>query len=180
MIIFEANDNYRVAGKPAFQTIVFKGGGDAVSSARSVLETGEFDYAWNLQVAPEILSEMEKKGKGEVISAFGTYVERLMVNFTNPNTPDNRSEYMDGNNPHPFLTDYAVRRALSLAIDRQILVDAGYGSAGWLRVTLLKVRRSIAQTPTKSAKPRTSRKQTEFSMKRVGHVAPMAFEPRTV
>ena len=132
VIVFEANDNYRVAGKPAFQTVVFKGGGDAVSSARSVLETGEYDYAWNLQVAPEILTEMEKKGKGKVISAFGTYVERLMVNFTNPDAGlgENRSEYMDGKNPHPYLSDYAVRRALSLAIDRQILVDAGYGAAG--------------------------------------------------
>jgi len=139
VIIFEANENYRVAGKPAFQTVVFKGGGDAVSSARAVLETGEFDYAWNLQVAPEILSEMEKKGKGKVIAAFGTYVERLMVNFTNPDPAlgENRSEYMDGKNPHPFLTDYAVRRALSLAIDRQILVDAGYGQAGVVACNVL-------------------------------------------
>ena len=119
--------------------MVFKGGGDAVSSARAVLETGEFDYAWNLQVAPEILSEMEKKGKGKVIAAFGTYVERLMVNFTNPDPAlgENRSEYMDGKNPHPFLTDYAVRRALSLAIDRQILVDAGYGQAGVVACNVL-------------------------------------------
>ena len=41
-----------------------------------------------------------------------------------------RSEYAGGENPHPFLADPAVRRALSLAIDRQILVDVGYGAAG--------------------------------------------------
>jgi peptide/nickel transport system substrate-binding protein len=82
VIVFEANENYRDSNKPAFHTLVFKGGGDAVSSARSVLETGEMDYAWNLQVEPEILTRMEKAGKGTVVSAFGTSVERLMVNFT--------------------------------------------------------------------------------------------------
>ena len=32
-----------------------KGGGDAVSAARAVLQTGEYDYAWNMQVEDEIL-----------------------------------------------------------------------------------------------------------------------------
>ena len=32
-----------------------KGGGDAVSAARAVLQTGEYDYAWNLQVEDEML-----------------------------------------------------------------------------------------------------------------------------
>jgi peptide/nickel transport system substrate-binding protein len=41
-----------------------KGGGDAVSAARAVLQTGEFDFAWNLQVEDEILTRMEKGGKG--------------------------------------------------------------------------------------------------------------------
>jgi len=96
VIVFEANPNYRDASKPAFNKLVFKGGGDAVSAARAVLETSEMDYAWNLQVEPEILIKMEKAGKGKVVSAFGTSVERLMVNFTNPDPSlgDMRSEYM--------------------------------------------------------------------------------------
>ncbi|MEL6679603.1 MAG: ABC transporter substrate-binding protein, partial [Pseudomonadota bacterium] len=53
---YAANENYRDPAKPRFATINFKGGGDAASAARSVLETGEFDYAWNLQVEPEILA----------------------------------------------------------------------------------------------------------------------------
>ena len=133
VITYSANESYRDADKPAFATATFKGGGDAASAARSVLETGEFDYAWNLQVEPEVLAQMEAAGKGVVVAAFGTSVERLMVNQTN-NDPalgmDERSLYLDGTNPHPFLSDPAVRRALSLAIDRQILVDAGYGVAG--------------------------------------------------
>ena len=36
-----------------------------------MLETGEFDYAWNAQVEPEILLQMLEAGKGEVIAGFG-------------------------------------------------------------------------------------------------------------
>ncbi len=130
VVAYEANSNYRDESKPAFASVVFKGGGDAASAARSVLETGEFDYAWNLQVEPEILQKMASAGKGTVVSAFGTSVERLMVNMTNPDPAlgDKRATVEGG--PHPFLTDAAVRTALSKAIDRQVLVDIGYGDAG--------------------------------------------------
>ena len=76
---------------------------------------------------------MMNAGKGEVLTGFGSQVERIMVNQTNEDPTldaDTRSVYMDGNNPHPFLSDINVRRALSLAIDRQVLVDIGYGIAG--------------------------------------------------
>ena len=63
--VFKANDKYREADKPAFGTAIIKGGGDAASAARSVLETGEFDYAWNLQVEPEVLAQMLTAGKGQ-------------------------------------------------------------------------------------------------------------------
>ena len=142
VIVFEANELYREEGQPAFQSVLFKGGGDATSAARAVLETGEMHFAWNLQVEPEILNKMTEAGKGTIIAGFGTAVERLMVNFTNPNpaNEEHRSEYLGGNNnrnPHPFLSEYAVRRALSLAIDRQILVDAGYGFAGKISCNVL-------------------------------------------
>ncbi|MEM9601890.1 MAG: peptide ABC transporter substrate-binding protein [Pseudomonadota bacterium] len=130
VISMEANPHYRDPDKPAFATLTFKGGGDAASAARAVLETGEFDYAWNLQIDPSILSEMASAGKGNVVSAFGTGVERMMVNLTNPSSElgDKRST-VDGG-PHPFLTDATVRRALSLAIDRETLAAVGYGDAG--------------------------------------------------
>ena len=124
-----ANDMYRDASKPAFASVTFKGGGDAASAARAVLETGEFDYAWNLQIAPEILTQMEAKGMGTVLSSFGPLVERLMINMTDPN-PDLGDERSTVAHPHPFMSDFNVRKALSLAIDRPLLVEVGYGKAG--------------------------------------------------
>jgi peptide/nickel transport system substrate-binding protein len=137
VVVLEANPNYREPDKPAFGSVVFKGGGDAASAARSVLETGEFDYAWNLQVEPEILAQMEAAGKGELVTSFGTSVERFMVNMTNPDPAlgDKRSTVEGG--PHPFLTDPKVTKALSLAIDREILVEAGYGAAGKVTCNVL-------------------------------------------
>ena len=139
IVLYELNDNYRHPSQPAFSSVLLKGGGDAVSAARAVLETGEFDYAWNLQVEPEILDAMSAAGRGEVVSAFGSLVERLVVQLSNPDPAlgDQRSTYMDGNNPHPFLSDAAVRRALSMAIDREILVAAGYGPAGRVTCSVL-------------------------------------------
>ncbi len=129
VISLEANQNYRDPAKPAFATATLKGGGEATAAARSVLETGEFDYAWNMQLAPDVIKAMEAKGKGKVIAAFGTLVERIMINFTNPD-PALGAERATAKHPHPILTDINVRKALSLAVDRNLLVEIGYGSAG--------------------------------------------------
>jgi peptide/nickel transport system substrate-binding protein len=133
VIVFAINENYRDASKPYFSEVVFKGGGDATSAARAVLETGEADYAWNLQVEPEVLSAMQLAGNGKLLTAFGTQVERIIVNFTNPSPDlgDARSLWTEADpNPHPFLSDLAVRQALSMAIDRNIITQIGYGPAG--------------------------------------------------
>ncbi len=133
VITYVANPLYRDPNKPFFKKVTLKGGGDVTSAARAVLQTGEFDFAWNLQVEPEILQNMAAAGKGEILTGFAAQVERIIVNQTNadPSLPkDQRSVYLSGNNPHPFLSDYAVRRALSLAIDRNVLVQTGYGVAG--------------------------------------------------
>lgn len=133
VVTYVANPNYREEGKPYFQHVIMKGGGDAESAARAVLETGEADYAWNLQIDPVILDQMQSAGLGSVAVAFSTGVERLMINQTNPDPAlgDNRSVYMaDGSNAHPFLTIPAVYKALSMAIDRKVIVDQLYGAGG--------------------------------------------------
>ncbi|MEL6451040.1 MAG: peptide ABC transporter substrate-binding protein [Pseudomonadota bacterium] len=130
VIQYSANPNYRDPAKPAFAKVTFKGGGDATAAGRSVLETGEFDYAWNLQLAPDVIARMEAAGKGTAIAGFGPLVERLEMNLTNPSPdlpPETRATVAE---PHPFLTDINVRKALSMAIDRPLLVEIGYGQAG--------------------------------------------------
>ncbi|MCB0143436.1 MAG: peptide ABC transporter substrate-binding protein, partial [Caldilineaceae bacterium] len=112
--------------------IIFKGGGDAVGAARAVMETGEADWAWNLQVEPDILAEMEQGGLGKIYSGFAGSVERILVNQTNPDPDlgDMRAEYDDGNNPHPFLTFKPIPEAMSMAIDRNLIAEQLYGFAG--------------------------------------------------
>lgn len=130
VIQMEANPNYRDPAKPAFATVTFKGGGDAAAAGRAVLETGEFDYAWNLQLAPDVLAGMEAAGKGKVINAFGTLVERIEMNMTDPSPDLPEGERSTTKHPHPILSDLRVRKALSMAIDRNLLVEVGYGKAG--------------------------------------------------
>lgn len=125
-----ANPNYRDASKPAFATAMIKGGGDAESSARAVMETGEFDYAWNTQIPPDSQAAMTAAGKGQFVVAFGTLVERLEMNLTNPSADLPEGERSTAKHPHPFLTDINVRTALSMAIDRAILTEVGYGAGG--------------------------------------------------
>src|SRR5690606_22730542 len=108
VVVFEMNENYREPDKPHFAEVIMKGGGDAPSAARAVLETGEADYAWNLQVEPQILADMEAAGIGTVHSAFAGNVERIVINFTNPaeDLGELRAEWTaDGSNAHPILSD---------------------------------------------------------------------------
>jgi len=130
VIQMQANPNYRDPAKPHFATATVKGGGDAAAAARAVLETGEFDYAWNLQLAPDVLANMQKAGKGKVVNAFGSLVERIEVNMTDPSPSLPEGERSTAKHPHPILSDLRVRKALSMAIDREILVEVGYGTSG--------------------------------------------------
>ena len=128
--VYERNPFYR-GETPYFDRVVIQGGGEAISAARAVLERGEADYAWNLQIEPYTLAGMEAGGRGTVAVAFTSLVERIVVNQTNPDPAlgDNRSEFMDGQNPHPFLTFKPIRQAMSMAIDRSLISDQLYGFA---------------------------------------------------
>ncbi|MBF9044007.1 peptide ABC transporter substrate-binding protein [Rhodobacterales bacterium HKCCE4037] len=146
VIEFVANENFRNPDQPYFASVTFKGGGDATAAARSVLETGEFDYAWNLQIDPTILAQMEAQGNGTVVTAFGTSVERLHMNQFDPNPElgDIRSTAEAG--PHPFLTNPVIGQAMSMAIDRALLVEIGYGAGGQPTCNVLPAPELYAST----------------------------------
>jgi peptide/nickel transport system substrate-binding protein len=121
------NENYREANKPFFSRVVVKGGGDAPAAARAVLQTGDYDFAWNLQVEPAVLTDMESEdAPGKLTPYPGINIERFNFNFSDPNTEvdGQRSEM---NTPHPFFSDDAVREAIATAIDRQLIADEFYG-----------------------------------------------------
>ncbi len=129
--VYERNPFYR-GETPYFDRVVLQSGGDALSAARAVLETGDADYAWNLQIEPDLLRELADGGPGTVVSGFSSLIERIVVNQTNPDPAlgDDRSEYMDGMNPHPFLTFTPIPQAMSMAIDRTSISRQLYGFSG--------------------------------------------------
>src|SRR5580704_1330667 len=111
----ERNPSYQVANRPYFDTIEMKGGGDAVSAARAVIQTGEYDYAWNMQVEDEILLKLENagnaKGRAEIVRSRA--MEHIQLNSADPWTE------VDGEraNPKTMFSDPAVGQALRLLVD---------------------------------------------------------------
>jgi len=125
----EANPNYHMPNRPFFDTIEVKGGGDAVSAARAVLQTGDFDYAWNMQVEDDILLRLEAANRGRVNIIPGGGVEFIQLNATDPN------QEIDGERSHirtqhPAFRDPAVRQAMALVVDRNSISQFIYGRGG--------------------------------------------------
>lgn len=123
------NTNYHMPNRPYFDTIEMKGGGDAVSAARAVLQTGEYDYAWNLQVEDDVLKRLEAGGKGKVEIVPSGDIEFIQLNITDPwNEVD--GERASVKSKHWAFSEPAVREAMSLLIDRKSIQDNIYGRTG--------------------------------------------------
>ncbi len=129
MVRGELFADYHMPNRPYFDSIEMKGGGDAVSAARAVLQTGEYDYAWNLQVEDEILQRLEKGGKGRTDMSPGGNIEHIGLNSADPWTEVD-GERASIKSKHPLLSDKAVREALGLLVDRQSVQDHIYGRTG--------------------------------------------------
>jgi peptide/nickel transport system substrate-binding protein len=125
----EINPNYHVTNRPFFDQLELKGGGDAVSAARAVIQTGEYDYAWNLQVEDDILKRLEQGGKGRVDIAATGNIEHIQLNNSDP-WIEVDGERASAKSKHPFLTDPAVRQALNLLVDRASVQEQIYGRTG--------------------------------------------------
>ena len=123
------NTSYHEANRPYFDTIEMKGGGDAVSAARAVLQTGEYDYAWNLQVEDELLIRLEQGGKGKTSIVPGGNIEFIQLNMADPWT-ETEGERSHPKSKHPILSEFAVRQAISLCIDRDGVQKFIYGRTG--------------------------------------------------
>jgi peptide/nickel transport system substrate-binding protein len=128
--LYEINPHYHVPNRPFFDVVELKGGGDATSAARAVIQTGEFDYAWNLQVEKDVLERIERQGtRGKVVLFPQAQLEHIQLNRTDPWTEIN-GERSSLQAPHPFLTELLVRQAYSVAVDRRVIAEQLYGAAG--------------------------------------------------
>jgi len=150
VVSYSMNEKFREADKPYFKKVEFKGGGDATSAATAALQTGETDWGWNLQVQKDVLLPMAEGGVGDLVSNPGVNVERILVNQTDPNKEVDGAK-SEPVNPHPFLSDKAVRQAFSLGCDRDTVADQLYGPAG-------KATSNLLVAPEKFASKNTSYK----------------------
>ncbi|MBI3367108.1 MAG: peptide ABC transporter substrate-binding protein, partial [Burkholderiales bacterium] len=125
----EINNNYHLPNRPHFDSIEMKGGGDATSAARAVLQTGEYDFAWNLQVEDEVLKRMEAGGKGKAYIVPSGDIEFIQLNPTDPWTEVD-GERASVKSTHFAFSDPKVREAMSLLADRNGIQEFIYGRTG--------------------------------------------------
>ena len=126
---YEIHPNYHVANRPFFDVVELKGGGDAPSAARAVLQTGEFDFAWNLQVEWEVLKRLSQGGKGRLVQTPTGNIEHIQLNQTDPWT-EVEGERASIKSKHPLFQDPKVRQAMALLIDRGTVHEELYGETG--------------------------------------------------
>ncbi|MBK9361797.1 MAG: peptide ABC transporter substrate-binding protein [Rubrivivax sp.] len=129
MLRATAYEGYHIANRPHFDAFEMKGGGDAIGAARAVLQTGEYDYAWNLQVEDEILKRLEASGRGRVNIVAGGNIEFMLLSYTDP-WNEVEGERGHAKSRHPAFQDKAVRDAMGLLIDRKGVQDFIYGRTG--------------------------------------------------
>jgi peptide/nickel transport system substrate-binding protein len=144
----ELNPGYHMPNRPYFDSIEMKGGGDAVSAARAVIQTAEFDYAWNMQVEDEILKRLEQGGKGRADIVAGGNIEHIQCNFTDP-WKEVDGERSSVKTTHPVLADPAVRQALNLLVDRAAVQEQIYGRTGVATANFLNEPKKFASKATK-------------------------------
>ena len=144
----ELNPTYHVANRPYFDSIEMKGGGDAVSAARAVMQTGEYDFAWNMQVEDEILLKLEQGGKGHAVITQGGSIEHIQLNTTDPWTEVD-GERSSVKTKHPLLSDPAVRNALNLLVDRGSVEKFIYGRTGTATANFLNKPERFRSKTTK-------------------------------
>lgn len=147
-IVFEPNPFFREADKPFFSRVELRGGGIVKEAARQALQTGEVDFAWNLQVDAETLSQLEAEGKGRAVAVPTSFVERVYFNFTNPNRIASSGERSSLEFEHPFFNDLKIRQAFAYTIDREAIA-ALYGKTG-------RPTSNILVSPAKYDSPNTS------------------------
>jgi peptide/nickel transport system substrate-binding protein len=162
--LFEINPNYHIPNRPFFDSVELKGGGDAASAARAVIQTGEFDFAWNLQIEKDVLERIDRQGaRGKVRIYPGSGIEHIQLNRTDPWTEVD-GERSSLKAPHPFLVDPLVRQAYNLLIDRRTIAHQLYGAAG-------QATSNFLESPKRFQSPHT---RWEFNLEKAAQLLDQA------
>src|SRR5256885_11539831 len=82
-----------------------------------------------MQVEDEILKRWEQGGKGRADIVSGGNIEHIQLNTTDPWTEVD-GEKSSIKTKHPILSDFAVRQALNLLVDRGSVQEEIYGRTG--------------------------------------------------
>ncbi|MEM1238857.1 MAG: peptide ABC transporter substrate-binding protein [Cyanobacteria bacterium P01_H01_bin.26] len=129
-LLFAPNELYRqpVTG---FKRVELTGNVPPYVAARDVLRDGTADFAHNIQLESSALVDLVQTGEaGSLVLTFGSQVERIMLNFADPNQETEAKERASAEFPHPILGDVKVRQAIDHGIDRQTIVEQLYGDLG--------------------------------------------------
>jgi peptide/nickel transport system substrate-binding protein len=163
LILVEINTSYHVPNRPFFDRIEIKCGGDSPSAARAVLQTGEYDFAYYVLVDEDLLRRLEQGSKGRVLVVPGSGVSFIQCNQSDPWTEVD-GERSNPKTTHPFLSEQAVRTALSLIVDRVSIQDHLIGRNG-------RITSNFLNAPERFRSPNTT---WEFNVDKANQILEQA------
>ncbi len=163
LIRAEINPGYHVANRPFFDRVEVKCGGDSAGATRAVLQTGEYDFAYYVLVEEEVLRRIEQGGKGRVLSIPSPAVSFIQCNQSDPWSAVD-GERCSPKSSHPFLSDQAVRTAVSLLVDRVSIHEHVLGRTG-------RITANFLNAPDRFRSPNTS---WEFSIDKANQILDQA------
>ena len=132
----EINPSYHVPNRPFFDRVEIKGGGDAVSAARAVLQTGEYDFAYYVLAEEDVLKRLEQGAKGRILAIPSSGVNHIQCNQSDP-WREVDGERSNAKVPHVCLSDASVRKAISLLVDRASIQEHIVGRNGQITSNFL-------------------------------------------
>lgn len=132
----ELYPGYHQPLRPHFDRVEMKGGGESLTAARAVLQTGDYDLAAGVVADDELLRRMEAGGKGRVEFTHGSATTAIFLNATDP-AQEIDGERSHARTQHPLWSDPALRRAFGLLIDRAGIQQHVFGrqavaTANWV------------------------------------------------
>jgi len=127
VVLYNRYEGYWEAGKPFFDKVELKGGGDALAATRAVLQTGEADWAWGAGGDPKVVAELEKEKAGKLTRRDAITGDRVAVQFADPRTEIDGARAEPGTE-HPLFKNKDARQAIALCIPRDVLAAEIYGN----------------------------------------------------